>query len=169
MSSHPTFGLTFEADRPTNPVVGHAYFEQATGNMMVWTGSQWVRLTGEPVTQWFLFVDDERQPEDVGWVSGSIMVARSSKEALELVELRGLPQAISFDHDLGGEDTAFKFMWALINGHMDQKWDLSKMEHIQVHTANNVGREKLVKLWENFCRTRGITSTIKQVWPKSPA
>lgn len=153
---------------PDNPVVGHAHFNPATHELMVWTGTQWVLATSTPRRIWYLFVDDERQPADAGWHSGDIVVARSSNEALTLVERSGLPDAISFDHDLGGEDTAFKFMWALINGHMDKKWDLSTLQFIQIHTANSIGREKLTKLWENFCRTQEIISTIKQVWPQSP-
>ena len=98
------------------------------------------------------------------------MVAKSSDEGKEIIQQClddgwGLPILISFDHDLGGDDTGFKFMWWLINGHLDEKWDLSKVELIQVHTANPVGAEKLTKLWESFCKSHGLECKIERVWP----
>lgn len=117
---------------------------------------------------WILFVDDERHPYDVGWSDHmSPTVARTSAEAISLVEQKGLPTAISFDHDLGGEDTAFKFMWALIDGHLDSTWDLRGIQYIQIHTANVVGREKLIALWQSFCSSQQIDCKIVQAWPRS--
>jgi hypothetical protein len=43
-----------------------------------------------------LFLDDERDPPDGVWT-----VARTFEEATAIVLDRGLPEYISFDHDLG--------------------------------------------------------------------
>jgi hypothetical protein len=52
-----------------------------------------------------LFIDDERVPVTTDWV-----VVRSSKSAIECVQRYGMPKEISFDHDLGGDDTSRLFV-----------------------------------------------------------
>jgi hypothetical protein len=52
-------------------------------------------------TRYRLFIDDLRDPVTSSWV-----IARTSAEAITLLETRGCPCEISFDHDLGGDDTA---------------------------------------------------------------
>jgi len=42
-----------------------------------------------------LFIDDLRNPASPGWV-----VARDSDTAIKILEARGCPAEISFDHDL---------------------------------------------------------------------
>mgnify|MGYP000555942061 CR=1 FL=1 len=49
-----------------------------------------------------LYIDDLRNPPDNTWT-----VARTSAAAIKtLAEQPRLPETISFDHDLGGDDTA---------------------------------------------------------------
>jgi len=50
-----------------------------------------------------MFLDDERDPPEDGqdW-----LVFRSSSHAIGFMMIHGLPDFISFDHDLGGLDTA---------------------------------------------------------------
>ncbi len=115
--------------------------------------------------EWYLFLDDERFPAEALWEFDAIMMARSSVEAQVMVEKMGLPKSISFDHDLGGDDTGFKFMWWLIDGHLDGRWDLSSINSIQIHSANEVGAKKMMSLWENFFRTQAFSYDIKRVWP----
>jgi hypothetical protein len=53
-----------------------------------------------------LFLDDERLPRDVTWIDlplGPWVVVRSYAEFTRLIEKDGLPDHISFDHDLGLE------------------------------------------------------------------
>lgn len=83
----------------------------------------------------WLFIDDLRDSPDVEWV-----VARSSSEAISLLKERGCPARISFDHDLGGDDTAMVVAKWLIDTDLDcsgrflpDKFDFS------VHSANPVG------------------------------
>lgn len=53
-----------------------------------------------------LFIDDERYPVDpCQW-----MVKRSSHEAIFVIKDYGVPSFISFDHDLGGDDTSMTFL-----------------------------------------------------------
>ena len=145
--------------------VGQIVINMTTGVKFINTGSKWVSVD-EDMKDWELFLDDERMPSDAGWAYGhDIKIARSSKEAEDLVNEHGLPTAISFDHDLGGEDTAFKFMWWLINGHLDDKWNLARVKAVQIHSANPEGAKKLMALWDNFCRVHNIDVEMKRVWP----
>lgn len=151
---------------PDNPVIGAIVYRTDLGSMFVYTGTVWAPMTVN-TTKWHLFLDDERNPADAGWAFSDIVVARSSREAVVLVTEKGLPASISFDHDLGGDDTAFKFMWWLINGHLDEKWNLQDVNVVQIHSANPEGAKKLIALWDNFCRVHKIDTTISRVWPNA--
>ena len=51
-----------------------------------------------------LFLDDERMPEDVFWVSlpeGPWVIARNIRDFQRVIHRRGMPSHISFDNDLG--------------------------------------------------------------------
>jgi hypothetical protein len=54
-----------------------------------------------------LYIDDIRNP------NYDAVVVRTSKEAISYVKENGCPNFISFDHDLGGDDTAMIY---LLNG-----------------------------------------------------
>lgn len=159
----------YTGDFPVAPVVGTICYRADMDALFTFNGSGWVQTKVERGS-WHLFLDDERSPDAAGWDDAlNVQVARSSEEAKMMVEERGLPVGISFDHDLGGDDTGFKFMWWLINGHLDQKWDLAMVKAVQVHSANPEGARKLMALWDNFCRVHSIDTTIKRVWPGAPS
>lgn len=52
---------------------------------------------------WNLFLDDIRNPEYVA-DGRDYVIARSFDEAVKLVEAKGLPDHIAFDHDLGWDE-----------------------------------------------------------------
>lgn len=93
-----------------------------------------------------LFIDDERDPPQNGnqWV-----VARSSDEAISIVKKLGMPDFISFDHDLGGDDTSMKFIDWLINMTLDLYYGGYAREGIPfikdftVHSQNPVGAKNI--------------------------
>lgn len=82
-----------------------------------------------------LFLDDVRQPLDDSWT-----VARSSAEALTILKQArddGVRvKEISFDHDLGGDDTSRRVMYWIVASH---EWPTI----ITIHTANPVGKSYL--------------------------
>jgi hypothetical protein len=83
-----------------------------------------------------LWIDDLRPAPD-GW-----LVARSSSEAIAVLgQFKDHPDAlneVSFDHDLGGDDTSRRVMtWMVEN-------DVWPTEMVFVHTANPVGRQWLL-------------------------
>ncbi|KQO98213.1 cyclic-phosphate processing receiver domain-containing protein [Leifsonia sp. Leaf264] len=80
-----------------------------------------------------LWIDDLRPAPPGDWV-----IARTSAEALAVLEEHaGKPiEEISFDHDLGGDDTTRRvLMWMIEN----DVWSST----VYIHTANPIGRNYL--------------------------
>ena len=93
-----------------------------------------------------LFLDDERWPIEDGtnWV-----IARSSADAIAAVENLGVPDFISFDHDLGGDDTSIKFIWWMINAYLDGRI-ASFTTQYYVHSQNPIGAANIRNLMDGF-------------------
>ena len=96
---------------------------------------------------WCLFLDDDRSLRDVPvpdkyrlkiW-----MTARSSQEALAIIDRLQSPMFMSLDHDLGGTDTAMVFLHCLAE-------KLSKPPEYQVHSENPIGHENIVAFIESW-------------------
>lgn len=103
-----------------------------------------------------LWIDDIRLPPE-GWDW-----AKTSKEALAMVRTREYDE-ISFDHDLGGEDTSYPVVVALEDGSKFGYYETPIKWHI--HSMNPVGRDRLKeglrqcdKYWEELrlFREKGI-------------
>lgn len=92
-----------------------------------------------------LFIDDIRIPPDDLW-----RIVRSSDEAIDFVKTYGIPHMISFDHDLGGNDTSMVFVDWLIIQILDGELTLPADFSFSVHSANPVGTENLSKKLSNF-------------------
>lgn len=86
-----------------------------------------------------LFVDDERFPAgDIAeWV-----ICRTSKEAIKYVKKNGMPSFISFDHDLGGEDTAMKFVDWLVSELLNLDSPNVPFDYY-VHSQNPIGAKNI--------------------------
>jgi hypothetical protein len=94
-----------------------------------------------------LFIDDERDPTgERVWV-----IARTSSEAIALIEERGMPGYISFDHDLGGDDTSMVFLRWLAEYAMDRgcRFDFEYF----VHSQNPIGAANIIGFIESFRRS----------------
>jgi len=95
-----------------------------------------------------LFLDDIRNPEDDSWD-----IVRSYDEFVDYILKNGIPDVISFDHDLGrfdyeeektGYDCAkFLAIYAMDNNHMN-------FINTRVHSQNPVGRKNIEKFMHNF-------------------
>jgi hypothetical protein len=101
-----------------------------------------------------LFLDDERDPpaNDQEWV-----IVRTSDDAMAAVEAYGIPSFISFDHDLGGDDTAMKFLRRFADHVLDTGADLTGMD-FYVHSQNPVGRDNIVAF------VTGLKAATKSAW-----
>ena len=79
------------------------------------------------------------------------IVVRSSVEAIQVVSELGFPSFISFDHDLGGEDTSMVFLRRLVN----EVWDGKESPpNYQIHSANPVGAENILAFMESWKKSR---------------
>ncbi|WP_206997703.1 cyclic-phosphate processing receiver domain-containing protein [Trinickia mobilis] len=93
-----------------------------------------------------LFIDDIRDPASEGWV-----IARTSAKAIALLETMGCPLEISFDHDLGGDDTGMVVVKRMIEMDLDAAGRFIPPEFFfSVHSANPVGRENISGLLNSY-------------------
>ena len=90
-----------------------------------------------------LFIDDERFPPGNGdeW-----HIVRITAEAIEYVSKNGVPDLISFDHDLGGDDTAIDFVHWLIDRDLKNPGFIGSNCKFVVHSQNPVGARNIEKL-----------------------
>lgn len=91
-----------------------------------------------------MFIDDIRPPPSNEWI-----VVRSTNDALAYVEKYGMPQFISFDHDLGENDTTMIFLRTLVNHVWNGK---DTPPEYAVHSANPVGKENIISFMESWKR-----------------
>lgn len=103
---------------------------------------------GRPLI-WNLYIDDIRfPPPDRDW-----LICRTSQEALDRIKEIGLPQFISFDHDLGEADTTMIFLRRLVNEVWDGKSDIPEY---QIHSANPVGAQNIRSFMESWKRSLSL-------------
>jgi hypothetical protein len=92
-----------------------------------------------------MYIDDIRLP-----VNDDMIVVRSSQEAIEHIKNNGIPCFISFDHDLGGDDTSMIVVDWLIDAVLDGQYTIPIDFDFYVHSANPVGASNLEWKMSNF-------------------
>ena len=121
------------------------------------------------ITKYNLFLDDYRIPTDVTWAEvpsdQHYTVVRNYKEFVEIIELRGLPQFVCYDHDLADDHYHHSNAPHDINynkyqektGYHCAKWLVEyclekKIKHppYVVHSLNYVGKENIISLIESY-------------------
>lgn len=103
-----------------------------------------------------LFIDDERHPVGDDWV-----IARSSAEAIAIVEINGAPLEIAFDHDLGGDDTSIRFINWFQDAIIDGNAQIPVGFNYSVHSQNPVGARNIKG------RMDGILNHLQQISEQS--
>jgi hypothetical protein len=102
-----------------------------------------------------LYLDDIRTPKD-----SSFIVVRSYDEAISYVEENGMPDYISFDHDLGVDDegvllkSGFDFAKWLSEADMDNLIDIPQSFEFNVHSANPEGVKNIEGLLNHYLRQK---------------
>lgn len=100
---------------------------------------------------WWLFLDDLRDPPPGHWV-----VARSVAAAVGEITARGMPTAMSLDHDLGDGVDGPALLHHLINAHLRGQAPPGLFDvQLTVHSANPVGRRNMLALWAQFTEKEG--------------
>jgi hypothetical protein len=113
-----------------------------------------------------LYLDDIRTPKTDGWD-----IVRSYDEFVNWIETNGIPDEISFDHDLGMEHVKYYFnncghenppnhqetKFETKTGYDAAKWLINycwtnglPLPDWNVHSANPVGRDNIVQLLSTF-------------------
>ncbi|UOE36979.1 cyclic-phosphate processing receiver domain-containing protein [Chryseobacterium oryzae] len=90
-----------------------------------------------------LYLDDLRKTPD------NFERVYSYGDFVKYISENGLPDFISFDHDLGEEKTGYDCAKFLVEFCLDHQ--LCLPEYV-VHSQNPVGKENIEKLFENFER-----------------
>lgn len=105
---------------------------------------------------WNLFIDDERMPPDDGrtWV-----IARTLAQSMVEIIDRGMPNYISFDHDMGeNEKTGFDIVKEIVAMDMDatdEKYKLPADFDFYVHSQNPIGKENIESYLNNYIAQKG--------------
>jgi hypothetical protein len=101
-----------------------------------------------------LFLDDIRNPNKFLNDVRTWEVARNHTEFIRLIERRGLPGFISFDHDLPYENPEWP---AEKTGYDSAKWLVEycmktqqKLPEFQVHSMNPVGKQAIQSFLDNY-------------------
>lgn len=94
-----------------------------------------------------MFLDDLRIPDIEDYI-----VVRSSKEAIEYIKEHGMPSFISFDHDLGGDDTAINVVNFITEGLLDDELKLEEDFDFKIHSANPIGSANIDAKMRNIIK-----------------
>lgn len=115
---------------------------------------------------WNLFVDDERNLEDVTWAPWEVrekyrneqwVIVRNVASACSEIINRGMPSFISFDHDLGPDKlTGYKLAEILVADALDypdqEKYQFRKDFSFYVHSQNPIGKANIEGLLNNYLK-----------------
>lgn len=111
-----------------------------------------------------LYLDDKRNPKTEGWI-----ILRSYNEFVNWIKKNGLPDFISFDHDLSyehyGMESKFDLTWQEYYYTQDREYtgyDCAKwlceycwdnglpIPDWNVHSANTVGKQNIEFILKNY-------------------
>ncbi len=102
-----------------------------------------------------LYLDDIRTPKDINFV-----IVRSYEEAVVFVKENGVPNYISFDHDLGVDEnnnelpSGYDFAKWLVEMDMDNIYLIPVAFEFNVHSANPVGKANIEVYLKNYLEFR---------------
>lgn len=100
-------------------------------------------------TGYNVFVDDERLPKDITWIHlprVSWLVVRSYERFVQVIDANGLPDLISFDHDLGVGKSGYDCAKYLENLILAQ----GRIPEFYVHSMNPIGRQNILCYMNNL-------------------
>lgn len=100
-----------------------------------------------------LFLDDQWDEPEMFFrhPPEGFIPARSSSEAIELTQKHGVPEFISFDHDLADGDDAMVYIRWLSDNYYDMQ-----IPNYKVHSANPVGKANIIAKMESWRRSQQL-------------
>jgi hypothetical protein len=99
-----------------------------------------------------MFIDDERFPpgNGEGW-----LICRDFGMVKRYVEFNGIPDHISFDHDLGdGKETGFDIAKYLVECDLDGIHTFPDNFSFYVHSMNPIGKVNIQSLLDSYLSQR---------------
>jgi len=117
-----------------------------------------------------LFLDDERYPKNVSWISLPLVewtVVRNYDQFVKIITERGLPNNVSFDHDLAdahyqhyietrGQGDPNTAVFKEKTGYECARWlkEYCTNNHLPippftVHSMNPIGKQNIIRLLTN--------------------
>ena len=104
--------------------------------------------------KYHMFVDDIRGP-NLDSIFDYWVIVRSSEEAIQFMVDKGCPISISFDHDLGGDDTSMKIVKWMIEKDLDTNHGfIPEGFTFEVHSENPIGSENIRGLLDSYLSKR---------------
>lgn len=104
-----------------------------------------------------LWLDDVRNPfieyDDIE-NSYNVVWVKSFDEFYEWIKEYGLPDDVSFDHDLGGEKDGCDAAKVLCEFCMNMNW--ATLPKWYIHSANPVGRERITSILKSYEKAKFI-------------
>ena len=105
----------------------------------------------------YLFLDDLRNVSDVyeREFTNKFQVSRDIDSAKTWITQNGIPNFISFDHDLDDvshHTTGYALAKWIVDQVLDGNLEFPQNFKYQVHSANPVGRANIIAILDNFLR-----------------
>lgn len=101
-----------------------------------------------------LIIDDLRNPLDWMCSNNSIIIARTSNEAMKILSQGAVFDQIYFDHDLGGDDTSRPIVLYLEEvAYFGNPYPVGE---IIVHTSNSTGGDWIMRGLEPYYNIRRV-------------
>jgi len=117
---------------------------------------------------YFLFIDDERNPEDVTWApqrvkdlynNRSWVVCRNHCDVMKTVSSLGMPTFVSFDHDLGEvSKDGYWIAKKLVDTELSGLFSFPGEFDYYVHSKNPIGKAN-IEMYLNGYMTTKLTVT----------
>ena len=93
-----------------------------------------------------MFLDDCREPR----VENFDIICRSYSDAIMYVKTNGIPEFISFDHDLGDDGTGYDFAKWLVEQDINGIFAFPEDFSFNVHSANPIGKKNIESYLTNY-------------------
>lgn len=113
---------------------------------------------------WNLFIDDERDMADVKWASAEMQnkyhneewtICRSHMQVISAIYENGMPTFISFDHDLGeNESTGHAIAKWIVHLDMESSVKIPDNFDFYVHSMNPIGKANIEGLLNGYLEHR---------------
>jgi hypothetical protein len=104
-----------------------------------------------------MYLDDIRTP-----IEEFDFIVRSYDEAIVVIQTHGIPDFISFDHDLGVDEdgtllkTGYDLAKWIVDNDLNTTYKLPSNFSFKVHSQNPVGRQNIISLLQSYLKHKSF-------------